>query len=760
MTSAGSMQEPASLDSIRITSIQAFGHHGVLESERRDGQEFTVDLTLHLALGDAAEHDDLEQTVNYAHVAQAVQSVIEGPAVNLIETVAERVAAIVMEDARVQAVEVTVHKPSAPIPVPFGSVDVTITRSRTNPPRVARPFVEVGAAAVETLPDWSEVDPAVQVDPVQADPHREDDTAPADSAVFAAEPAMVTAPDPELAVAHAEGEFAEDEADVFEPEPTETVEAEETEFEDAEFGDTEFENAELENAELENAELAAADSEEVQSEEAEPEDAVESEEAEFDETQPEIADLDGTESADTELEETQPESTEPESIGTESIASESPEDTESENAEPENATAVEDSEPLAAESLGASQFWHSETPTIQRTSPTLSELLGGDPNEPLDLSKPLFATAIVPNDAPLPSPFFSAGAPQNSVRATPQPETDEDAAPYAPTYDFADADTEAADAEQILVPELEPELEAEPELAPEPELEPEQETDSSQLPAEALAFEIPALESDDPAEAFESSSTEVTQIVENQDFADQTAGENASDDENTQILPVYGTPADAADLTRGGTAIFEPVRAERPQPQPVSPNVALNAPVFAMHDVLDETPEAPVKVVLAIGGNVGDAVRTMSEAVRDLRETLGFTVVEVGPLARTAAVGGPEQDDFYNSVILGETTLSPRELLRATQAIEKAHHRTREVHWGPRTLDIDIITYGSLVASSEDLTIPHPRANERAFVLVPWAQADSEAQLPGLGGGPVSALAATAPDREGVRWLALDWLTN
>ncbi len=163
---------------------------------------------------------------------------------------------------------------------------------------------------------------------------------------------------------------------------------------------------------------------------------------------------------------------------------------------------------------------------------------------------------------------------------------------------------------------------------------------------------------------------------------------------------------------------------------------------------------------LAIGANLGDAQGTLNAAVNALRDTQGFTVIDVGPLARTAAVGGVEQPDFLNSVVIGTTSLSPRQLLHVTQAIELDHHRTREVHWGPRTLDIDVINYGQLVGTTDDLELPHPRAKERAFVLVPWDHVDPDAFLPGLGGGPVSALAATAPDREGIRWLALDWLTK
>ena len=177
-------------------------------------------------------------------------------------------------------------------------------------------------------------------------------------------------------------------------------------------------------------------------------------------------------------------------------------------------------------------------------------------------------------------------------------------------------------------------------------------------------------------------------------------------------------------------------------------------------DQLDERPGAPVDVVLAIGGNLGPVAETLRTAVHELTRVSGLEVVAVSPLARTAAVGGPDQPDFLNAIVLARTTLAPREVLRACQGIENAHGRERSVRWGPRTLDIDVIVYDSVLAVTDDLELPHPRAHQRAFVLQPWAQADPEAVLPGLGGGPVSVLAETAPDRDGVRWLALDWLTD
>lgn len=178
----------------------------------------------------------------------------------------------------------------------------------------------------------------------------------------------------------------------------------------------------------------------------------------------------------------------------------------------------------------------------------------------------------------------------------------------------------------------------------------------------------------------------------------------------------------------------------------------------AERERLEEPPAEAVEVVLALGSNVGPAQDTLRVAIAALAAVDGLEVVTVSPLARTAPVGGPDQPDFLNAVVLARTTLAPRALLRATQAVEDAHGRQRDERWGPRTLDVDLIVYGTTLAVTDDLELPHPRAHERAFVLQPWAQIAPDAVLPGLGGGPVAALAATAPDRDGIRWLALDWL--
>jgi dihydroneopterin aldolase/2-amino-4-hydroxy-6-hydroxymethyldihydropteridine diphosphokinase len=118
------------LDRITLTGLRAFAHHGVLEHERAEGQTFVIDLTIHLNLAKAAAGDDLDQTVHYGVLAEQVVAAVERDPVDLIETVAERVAEVALAYDSVELVEVTVHKPGAPISVPFADVSVTIFRGR------------------------------------------------------------------------------------------------------------------------------------------------------------------------------------------------------------------------------------------------------------------------------------------------------------------------------------------------------------------------------------------------------------------------------------------------------------------------------------------------------------------------------------------------------------------------------------------------------------------------------------------------------
>lgn len=118
------------LDEITLTGLTVFGYHGVFDFERRQGQEFTIDLTLQLSLAAAARSDDVADTVHYGELADTVAGIVAGEPVNLIEALAERIADAALEDARVKHVAVTVHKPHAPIAQTFADVSVTIRRGR------------------------------------------------------------------------------------------------------------------------------------------------------------------------------------------------------------------------------------------------------------------------------------------------------------------------------------------------------------------------------------------------------------------------------------------------------------------------------------------------------------------------------------------------------------------------------------------------------------------------------------------------------
>ncbi len=153
-------------------------------------------------------------------------------------------------------------------------------------------------------------------------------------------------------------------------------------------------------------------------------------------------------------------------------------------------------------------------------------------------------------------------------------------------------------------------------------------------------------------------------------------------------------------------------------------------------------------VILAIGSNLGHRQQILQGAVDAIAGIGGLRVAAVSPLYETAPVGGPPQPDYLNAVLLAHTTLPSRDLLDRLHAIEAEFDRVRLVRWGARTLDIDIIAAGDERSDDPELTLPHPRAAERAFVLAPWSDIDPDAVLPGL--GPVAALLEET-DRSGIR---------
>ena len=160
----------------------------------------------------------------------------------------------------------------------------------------------------------------------------------------------------------------------------------------------------------------------------------------------------------------------------------------------------------------------------------------------------------------------------------------------------------------------------------------------------------------------------------------------------------------------------------------------------------DGAPET--RTVLALGSNLGDRLANLRGGLGALLAGPGLTPVAVSGVYETAPVGGPEQPDYLNAVLVADTTLPAAALLRRCQQAEAAFHRVREVVWGPRTLDVDIIVYGDVVSDDPALTLPHPRASQRAFVLAPWLEADPGAVIPGQ--GPVPGLLARA-GRTGLR---------
>jgi 2-amino-4-hydroxy-6-hydroxymethyldihydropteridine diphosphokinase len=145
-------------------------------------------------------------------------------------------------------------------------------------------------------------------------------------------------------------------------------------------------------------------------------------------------------------------------------------------------------------------------------------------------------------------------------------------------------------------------------------------------------------------------------------------------------------------------------------------------------------------VVLALGSNLGDRLASLQGGVDVLCTGPGLADVAVSPIYETAPVGGPVQPDYLNAVLVATTALPPRAVLARGQAAETAMRRVREQRWGPRTLDVDVIVYGNEVSDDPELTLPHPRAHERAFVLAPWHDVDPGAVLPGR--GPIADLLA------------------
>lgn len=140
------------------------------------------------------------------------------------------------------------------------------------------------------------------------------------------------------------------------------------------------------------------------------------------------------------------------------------------------------------------------------------------------------------------------------------------------------------------------------------------------------------------------------------------------------------------------------------------------------------------QAVIAIGSNLGDRINRLQGAVAALEDTPEVTIVAISSVYETEPVGAPEDSGkFLNAVVLIDTTLTVHTLLDRGLAIEDAFGRVRTEVNAPRTLDVDLIVVGDRIASDDQLTLPHPRAHERGFVLVPWLEIDPEGEIPGKG---------------------------
>lgn len=165
--------------------------------------------------------------------------------------------------------------------------------------------------------------------------------------------------------------------------------------------------------------------------------------------------------------------------------------------------------------------------------------------------------------------------------------------------------------------------------------------------------------------------------------------------------------------------------------------------------------------VIAMGGNQGDMVATLRDAVRSIDGLASTQVTGVSPLYRTDAWGMPDgTPEFHNAVVSVNTRLSALELLRGLQRIEADHGRVRTDHWTSRTLDLDIIDFDGQESQDPDLTLPHPRAWQRAFVLGPWLALEPDAELTGDHAGSVAQLLHESTDRDHIDEIADDWMVG
>lgn len=743
----------ATTDRISLVGLSARGHHGVLPFEREEGQLFTVDVILDLGqrgTAVAAVTDSVTDAVDYSRVANGIVSIIEGEPVNLIESLADRIAERVLSFPRVVAAEVTVHKPQAPLDVAFEDVSVTIHRvadaaaghggapASSQAAWAAQAEAPVAVSAQSYASPSSSASPVAAVSP--AAPSYEppaataaaplvsevpdfagssftggDASAAAAPVVPTSEPPITPTPSPASPLeAPARSSFAAAAPSIPTPMPVEpsvpgggvestrswapdwaTDGADSSVSSDSSWAPEAPEAPEISEA-LSQSSSAAAGSHAASS-------ALETPST----SAPTAASAGRTAGAD----------------GFVSLAADAlgpvPAVT-----EPEPAASSYTEEAAADSSAG----------TLSEPTSAADDLGVQLPHEGRHVASSeederLVAPAVDSSADLLSGPVAFGESGSYSGAAYNQAGYAGDTVPETAGSDVAGLSVPApgGDASSFGTTDANGFIDASSALV-------------SQTPAEpepspfAVPDEYPGAVSQEGAAPahLESSST---QSSVSEDLSQPAGGS-------------YAAPSAQSDF----------LGAASPGAAPAAP-AAPEAPAAPV-DPLAERPARPVGVVFGLGANVGGVVDSLRTAVQSLKAAEGIEVTQVAPLARTVAVvaeGADPQPDYLNTVVTAMTTLSPRELLEVCQALEVAAGRVRTEPWGVRTLDVDLVEVEGVTSTDPALSLPHPRAAERAFVLVPWSQADPFAEL---AGHSVSELAENAPDRGGLRWLAFDWLES
>jgi len=724
----------ATTDRISLIGLSARGHHGVLPFEREEGQLFTVDVILDLGqrgTAVAAVTDSVTDAVDYSRVANGIVSIIEGEPVNLIESLADRIAERVLSFPRVVAAEVTVHKPEAPLDVAFEDVSVTIHR------------VADAAAGHDGAPATSQAAWAAQAEApvaVSAQPYASPSSASPAAPAYEPPAAPVVSEVPDFSGASFTGGDAAPAALASEapitptPSPASPMEA---------------------PARSSFAAAAPSVPTPMPTEPGTPGGGAES-------TQPWVPDW-ATESADSsvssapawapETPEAQEATGLPSSEAAGSYSASSALDAPSTSA-PTAASAgrtagADGFVSLAAEALGAAPAPSEPEPSaLSYAEEVAADASAAASSEPTPAAGNL--AVQLPHEG-----RHVASSEEGEDQSAPAVEGSADLLGGPVAFDESGSYSGAASSQAGHAGDAAPEAAG----------------------ADASGFAFPALGSDAASGTagadglMDASSVPASQPLGEpgpSPFAVPGELPGAAGQEDVAPAysePSYSQPSVSEDFSQPAEGSYAAPSAQPDflgapgaAPAPAAPEApaAPAAPV----DPLSERPTRPVGVVFGLGANVGGVVDSLRTAVQSLKATEGIEVTQVAPLARTIAVvaeGAEPQPDYLNTVVTAMTTLAPRELLEVCQTLEIAAGRVRTEPWGVRTLDVDLIEVEGVTSSDPALSLPHPRAAERAFVLVPWSQADPFAELAGRS---VSELAENAPDRGGLRWLAFDWLDS